>query len=221
MTVQVPSSAVHGDGSVSVQEAAAAFGCSEKTIRRRIKAGTLAAHRVPTSQGYEWRVHLNGGDHRTGDPVVQVPPPKGVQLDGHVDQIPDPPHDPDSSQVASADRQIGEEAAPPADHVDGQTVHLPGHADQAPSQADKRADEENARIPAGSERALLKALELTDRLQRENMELAGRVGFLQAKLQTAEEQLLALAAPAPTQTAPDEPSFRPDQPWWKRIFGIA
>jgi hypothetical protein len=57
----------------------------------------------------------------------------------------------------------------------------------------------------------LKALEFVERLQRENTELAGRVGFYQAKLQAAEEQLRLLAAPA------DEPA-PPPGPWWKHLI---
>jgi hypothetical protein len=41
-----------------VAEAAAALGLSEKTIRRRIKAGTIAAERVVTPQGHIWLVEV-------------------------------------------------------------------------------------------------------------------------------------------------------------------
>jgi excisionase family DNA binding protein len=40
--------------------------------------------------------------------------------------------------------------------------------------------------------ALLKALELADRLQRENQMLAGQLGFVQAQLQAAQEQIRLL-----------------------------
>ena len=81
MSVQFPSHAVHADGSVSVQEAAHILGCSEKTIRRKIKAGTLKAHQLPTSQGYEWRVELNGA-------TDQLPPPPAAQVDGQSAHLP-------------------------------------------------------------------------------------------------------------------------------------
>ena len=221
LTVHVPSNAVHGDGSVSVQEAAAAFGRSEKTIRRRIKAGTLAAHRVPTSQGYEWRVHLNGVGERASDSVVPNACPVAVQVHDHEDRVPGTPAEPKSDQAPLASRLVDQEPGPHIGHLDGRAAHLPGYDDQAPSQPEHTVDQETGHIAASPDRALLKALDLTDRLQRENMELAGRVGFLQAKLQTAEEQLLALAAPTPPQPATDEPSSDPDQPWWKRLFGLA
>ncbi len=41
---------------ITVQEAAQAYGVSEKTIRRRIKEGKLSAYQVPTAQGHEWRI---------------------------------------------------------------------------------------------------------------------------------------------------------------------
>lgn len=193
MDVQVPSSAVHGDGSVSVQEAAAVLGLSEKTIRRRIKAGTLPAHRLPTSQGYEWRVQLTGYD-------AQVPTPLTNHVDGHADHLPS-----QNGQAGGQHTESGREEAAPA------------------TASSEPADQVDARLDSGRDQAMLKALDLADRLQRENMELAGRLGFLQAKLQHTEERLLALAAgPAPSQpdpTAPPHPpaAHRPagPHPWWK------
>lgn len=43
---------------VPIPDAAAALGVSTKTIRRRIKDGTLPAYEVSTAQGYAWRVVL-------------------------------------------------------------------------------------------------------------------------------------------------------------------
>ncbi len=83
MTVQV-------DGSISVSEAASQLGLSEKTIRRRIKAGSLPAFQVSTSQGFEWRVQVDG----MSSPGVQAPGQEAVQVDGtdsrQVDKEPEP-----------------------------------------------------------------------------------------------------------------------------------
>lgn len=57
---QLDGAAVHLDGTLSVQAAAKYFGVSEKTIRRRIKNSLLAAYQHPTSQGFEWRIRLDG-----------------------------------------------------------------------------------------------------------------------------------------------------------------
>ncbi len=53
-----------------------------------------------------------------------------------------------------------------------------------------------------------------ERLHRENLELAGRIGFLQAKLQEAEHKVFLLQAPAETATAAETAAC----PWWKRLF---
>ncbi len=64
---------------------------------------------------------------------------------------------------------------------------------------------------------LMKALEMVDRLQQANQQLAGQLGFTQAKLQEAERTVALLMAPkdGPAPEPPAEPERRP---WWKRIF---
>ncbi len=133
---------------ISVQEAANRLGVSERTIRRRIKAGKLVATQIPTSQGYEWSIHL--------DNAVQV---------------------------------------------DRGAVHLDNTAVQPT---------EDAHPTRADEHALLRTLELVEKLQRENLDLAGRVGFYQAKLQDAEEQIRLLSAPK-------EPE-KPKAPWWRKLL---
>ncbi len=168
------------DSTLSVQQAAAHFGVSEKTIRRRIASGELAALKVPTAQGYEWRITLNS---------------EVVHLDTHSVQL------------------------------DGTTVHLDNTAVQVPEQQEQLSTvSENI--------ALVRALELADRLQQENaqlaqtnVQLAGQVGFLQAKLQGAEEQVRLLTVAPVAQVEHERP--QPKQhaqtnqaygPWWKRLF---
>ncbi len=72
--------------------------------------------------------------------------------------------------------------------------------------------------PSQDER-LDKALDLVEKLQgdyatihKENLELAARCGYLQARLEAAERQVLALSPPM-------EPE-RPKAPWWKRMLGL-
>jgi hypothetical protein len=71
-------------------------------------------------------------------------------------------------------------------------------------------------------------LHLVDRLQRENLELAGRLGFLQAELQQRDETIRALQAPreepenavSVTVVSADQvdapPPRRPS--WWRRVL---
>jgi len=73
-----------------------------------------------------------------------------------------------------------------------------------------------------------------ERKEKENLELAGRVGYLQAKVQAYEERFLLLEAPKVTpQASPEalpltQPSLATDPtpapkpakvPWYKRLFG--
>lgn len=56
---------------------------SASTVRRKIKAGTIPASQVPTTQGHEWRVFPEGGLAATGDYVGTAGaylPPNGEHL---------------------------------------------------------------------------------------------------------------------------------------------
>ncbi len=151
------------DSGLTIAKAAERCGCSEKTIRRRIKNGQLCGVTIPTAKGFEWRVYL------------------------------------DSSQVPTLDSTDGE---------DGQE----GVQD---SQGDVQVDHA----------ALVRAFEvigereqekthLIERLQHQNLELAGRCGYLQARLEAAERRVLALSAPAETREGRDR------APWWRRLLGM-
>ncbi len=75
--------------------------------------------------------------------------------------------------------------------------------------------------PAGPD-VVSQALELAQRLQQENAalasrneQLAGQVGFLQARVQDQERQIALLMAPQePEPTPAPEPERRP---WWQRL----
>jgi hypothetical protein len=133
---------------LSVQQAAIHFGVTEKTIRRRIKGGSLSAQKVSTSQGYEWR----------------------VQIDGQSDQV---------------------------------DTHATGHLDRLTGQVDTH--------PTAPE--LMKALEMVDRLQRDNQQLAGQVGYLQRQVQEQQETIQRLLMPPKDDPAPTEPEQK--RAWWK------
>ena len=79
----------------------------------------------------------------------------------------------------------------------------------------------------------MKALELAEQLRRDNAalvqrneQLAGQLGFVQAKLQDAEEQIRLLMAPK-DEPAPKEPEPAPERAsethpprrtWWQRTL---
>lgn len=66
---------------------------------------------------------------------------------------------------------------------------------------------------------LVEALRMLDERDRTIMELAGRVGYLQAELTQAREQLALMAPaspePAPAAEATPAPATRP---WWRRVW---
>ena len=72
MADHIDNARVQVDTSCSVQEAAAFYGVSEKTIRRRIKAGTLTAFQQATAQGFEWRVRLDRMSTQASTQPVQL-----------------------------------------------------------------------------------------------------------------------------------------------------
>ncbi len=149
------------DNSLTVAEAADRCGCSEKTIRRRIKNGQLCGVAVPTAKGFEWRVYLDTTQPPTLDTTEEEDGQEDVQDTREDVQV-------DHAALVRAFEVIGE-----------------------------REQEKT---------------QLIERLQHQNLELAGRCGYLQARLEASERQVLAL-------TAPQEPQ-RTSTPWWRRLLGI-
>ncbi len=158
----------------TIREAAQTCGLSEKTIRRRIKSGSLPAFQVTTQHGVEWRV---------------------TSLDTSVEGTHTQPR-----------------------RVQGRRVYT-GRIERVEG-SQPRVPMDMARVDTPNDTALQQALDLAEnarrdaeRLQQQNVELAGRCGYLQARLEAAEKQVLAL-------TAPPEPDC-PQAPWWKRILGLS
>ncbi len=82
--------AVPLEGTLSVQEAAAQYGVTEKTIRRRIKSGSLRAVKHAIAEGFEWRVYPGEGslDNAMGSQTTHQGPYDGKlgTQGGQVDQ---------------------------------------------------------------------------------------------------------------------------------------
>ncbi len=171
---QVPTTA---DG-LTIHQAALQFGMSETTIRRRIKDGSLKASRIPTSQGFEWRILFN----------EQAPVTNGGQLVTTGENLPT------NSEEAPA---IGEQVPTSNDQLVTITDQV---ASSVMEQLQPLLEQLNAERDRGNE------------LQRQNVELAARCGYLQARLEVSERQVLAL-------TAPQEPE-RTSIPWWRRLLGM-
>jgi excisionase family DNA binding protein len=96
------------------------------------------------------------------------------------------------------------------------TVYLP---DDGPGRRAGRSGQGGPEAGTGPGRAgkgpehaeLIAALE---KIQHENVQLAARCGYLQARLEAAERQVLALSAPAETREGGDR------APWWRRLLGM-
>ncbi len=80
--------------------------------------------------------------------------------------------------------------------VDSPPVHMDMQMDSPPFQVDSN-----------------KLVHLVEKLHDENRQLAGQVGFLQAKLQDAQERIKLLEAPREP-----EPETAAKAPWWKRLL---
>ena len=63
----------------------------------------------------------------------------------------------------------------------------------------------------------LELVRLVARLSQENQQLAGQLGFTQAKLQEAERTVALLMAPK-DEAAPEPPAEPERVSWWKRLF---
>ena len=101
-----------------------------------------------------------------------------------------------------------------ASNDDQQTVNVSPATDPAPEPPSEVA---------------MRALELAERLQRDNAalvqrneQLAGQVGYLQARVQDQERQIALLEAPKDEPVATPRPNADAGterRSWWRRIFG--
>ena len=66
---------------------------------------------------------------------------------------------------------------------------------------------------------LMKALDMVSELTRRNEQLAGQVGFLQAKMQDQERQIALLMAPKDEPTPESAAEPEPRVSWWRRLLG--
>lgn len=85
--------------------------------------------------------------------------------------------------------------------------------------ATTRQADDATRQPADTPE-VLELVRLVDRLQRDNQQLAGQLGFTQAKLQEAEKTIALLMAPKdePEPAELEQPA-EPKRAWWQRLRG--
>ncbi len=169
--------------SMSVQETAEHLGLNEKTVRRRIHLGQISAIKVPRPQGFEWRVYLDG---------IPQPTLEAATHPVHLDTFPEAL----KTQVDTPPVQVDMHLDTSSVQMDTQMGSSRVHMDSSPIQMDSN-----------------ELLRLVEKLHDENSQLAGQVGFLQAKLQDAQHQIKLFEGPKEP-----EPE-RSKTPWWKRLFG--
>jgi excisionase family DNA binding protein len=134
--------------------------------------------------------------------AIKVPRPQGFEWRVYLDGIPQPTL----------------EAAPHSIHLNTTPEALNTQADSSPVQVDMQMDTQmgSPRVHMDSSPTQMDSnelLRLVEKLHDENSQLAGQVGFLQAKLQDAQHQIKLLEGPKEP-----EPG-RSKTPWWKRLLG--
>ncbi len=207
---------------MTVAEAAVFASVSDRTIRNWINEGSLAA--INTPSGRKVRKDAVVGVLRekgyappelvTPDILPDTGPPEIVQL-RRVTELPPQPQD----EVAQS--RPAQEAPPQSQEAPSPNSVL------TPQMINVVLQPLVQQLDAANERA--------EKKERENLELAGRIGYLQAKVQQYEERVLLLEAPRDTpQASPDalpitqppvaalSPTPESDPvrvPWYKRLFG--
>ncbi len=178
---------------LSIREAAQYFGVGETTIRRRIQNGELRAFKLPTRGGFEWRVYI---PEDAGGGVATTGGGVGSTSGGG---------------VAAYDIPMPDTAT-----FDGGGITTTGGGSsasdlQAEAVANVLADE-------------LQRLHDQNRwLQDQNIQLAGQLGFVQAQLQAAQEQIRLLTAEKepeeerPAAQPEPEPPSEPRSPLWQWV----
>jgi excisionase family DNA binding protein len=101
----------------------------------------------------------------------------------------------------------------PAEKVDGRLYVVLGARDGWDKAAEGGGETELDKVSDSAEtvpsQVVHELMGQLDKLHRENLELAGRLGFYQAKLQEAEAKIALLEAPRP------DPKHAPQHPWWQ------
>jgi hypothetical protein len=136
---------------LSVQDAATVLQVTPKTIRRRLKQGTLKGWQQPTSQGYEWRVQMDMlGREMDSPPHVQVPTPSEPTPELETTNIPA-----SDVQVPTHDKTLGRQ-------LDTQNGEVPS---QENGEVDTHSSTTDVQVPTQSNTELIRALDLIAQLQ--------------------------------------------------------
>jgi len=155
------------DTGLSLTDAAAQLGISERTVLRRIKDGTVDGRKIGEGRGGVWRIYLGVSDSQPA-PVSDSPTnAPGTLSDSPTDE--------------------------------------PGNVSASVSDSQTQPAQD-----------MIRMVELVDKLQAQNQQLAGQLGYLQRQVQEQQETIQKLL-PAPKDEP--EPSAEPERrPWWRRLW---
>jgi hypothetical protein len=174
---------------VSVADAVRILGVSEKTIRRRIQQGKLAAFRLDRPQGHEWRVVIDqdipeveastNGHHPHHDQVVD-------QEDEQTDQV-----TPDQVTIAL---RLAETLAHQPENERERTAAAIADRDNQVAERDRRISE----------------------LEQTRFDLGALVNSFQAQLAIANDRIILLESPKPDPLSIERPIAVVDKRhhWW-------
>jgi hypothetical protein len=193
---------------LSIREAAHHFGLSETTIRRRIQSGELRAFKQQTAYGVEWRVVIptqGGGGVSTTNGGASATGGDVFATRGG---------------ISSTTNDV---ALPNDGAIDDGGV-------STTSRGVSTTDGGVSTAGTLSDHVGLALVEENRRLQDQALQLAGRIGWLEAQLQQANEQIKVLTdvqhTPVQSEPGPLEAELSPQlleqrkhTPWWKKLFG--
>jgi hypothetical protein len=208
--------------SVTLSQAAAHFGISEKTLRKRIHAGVVRAEKLPLNGGgVGWMVFLDG---RAGSGMETVPE-VGTEQNGSVPELLEAVPEVIST-VTEAQRNIAPEVtatrAGSVPEVEARVLAAENEvrvlsealqrADQATERAERNADQWRNQVEAANRDAAELRIALREALRAMPKQLnAADVELRNATPQTP----IAETSPASQPTARREP-----RPLWKLILGL-
>ncbi|HLZ07302.1 MAG TPA: helix-turn-helix domain-containing protein [Chloroflexota bacterium] len=179
---------VGGEG-VSVAEAMQILGVSEKTIRRRIQQGKLAAIRLDRPQGHEWRVVIDQDMTKTPAAPGQYTERRGQVRDQDTDQV-----DPVTADQLTLSLRLSETLARQLEDERARTAAAIADRDDQVGDRDRRIAE----------------------LEQTRFELGALVSSFQTQLAIANDRILLLESPKP-ESVPIEPAVsvvESRRRWW-------
>lgn len=164
------------------------LGLSEKTVRRRIKDGTLKAEQIQGKYGAEYRITgINYELSQDKDIGLDMDKSPGMDKGLDKDEVPDLGNGSGIDEGSGLDKNQGMD--------NGVDIEEDPEPDSIPGMVKSLDIAGNA--------TLAKALDIIKALQEENAKLAGQVGFLQAKVLELDSKVRLLT----------EPKDR--RPWWQ------